>query len=342
MKRISFILFTVITAALFIIFESFSPDIEQQMKYALVIHGGAGYIVKKNISDEQEKEYRDKLQEALQAGEKVLKDGGSALDAVEAAITVLEDSPLFNAGKGSVFTHDEQNEMDASIMDGKTLNAGAVAGVHRIKNPIKGAKAVLEKSEHVMLAGDGADAFAKKTGLKIVSPSYFKVQSRLDRLRDVKKKEKTELDHSSGSIQNPDSKFGTVGCVALDSKGNIAAGTSTGGMTNKRWDRIGDSPIIGAGTYASNKSCGVSCTGHGEYYMRAVAAYDVCARMELQGKTVLEAADETMNKIEKLGGQGGIIALDINGNVAMPFNTPGMFRAYKNALGKEIIELYGH
>ncbi len=318
---------------------------EEKMKYAIAIHGGAGYITKENISEVKAEEYRGKLNEALDAGEKVLKEGGKAIDAVTAAIQVMENSPLFNAGKGAVFTYDEKNELDASIMDGKTKNAGAVAGVTMIKNPILGAKAVMEKSKHVMLTGDGGNDFAKSVGLEMVSPSYFKIEERLKRVKEIKKEKKKdmELDHSksSGKAYGNDDKFGTVGCVALDQNGNLAAGTSTGGMTNKRWNRIGDSPVIGAGTYASNQSCAISCTGHGEYFIRSVAAYDVCARMELQGKKLNEAAQETLDNIKKLGGEGGLIGLDNHGNYSLIFNTPGMFRGYRNANGKSEVALFG-
>lgn len=341
-KLLSGVAVATILVSVIIIMSSFQE--EEKMKYAIAIHGGAGYITKDNISEVKAEKYRAKLNEALEAGERVLKEGGKAVDAVTAAIQIMENSPLFNAGKGAVFTYDEKNELDASIMDGKTKNAGAVAGVTMIKNPILGAKAVMEQSKHVMLTGDGANDFGKSVGLEMVSPSYFKIEERLKRVKEIKKEKKkdVELDHSKGSgkAYGNDDKFGTVGCVALDQNGNLAAGTSTGGMTNKRWHRIGDSPVIGAGTYASNQSCAISCTGHGEYFIRAVAAYDVCARMEMQGKKLGDAAQETLDNIKKMGGEGGLIGLDNQGNYTLIFNTPGMFRGYKNSNGKTEVELF--
>jgi len=257
-----------------------------KQNFAIVIHGGAGTILKKNLTDEKEKEYRDKLNEALNAGYIILENGGSSTDAVEAAINIMEDSPLFNAGKGAVFTNSGTNEMDASIMEGKDLNAGAVGGISTVKNPITAARLVMEKSQHVMLTGSGADEFAKINGLQIVDSSYFFNQKRYDQLQKIKKTEKVQLDHiedDEGYLIDPDelkdSKFGTVGAVALDKNGNITAATSTGGMTNKKYGRVGDSPIIGAGTYANNNTCGVSCTGHGEYFIRKIVAYDVSAKL---------------------------------------------------------------
>ena len=257
----------------------------------------------------------------------------------------MEDSPLFNAGKGAVFTHEGKNEMDASIMDGKTLNAGAVAGISVVKNPISAARKVMEESIHVMMAGKGADAFARSKGLEIVDPSYFHTDNRLEMLKKIKDKEKIELDHDGdkGYIDReyPDSKFGTVGAIAVDRMGNLAAATSTGGMTNKRWNRIGDSPVIGAGTYANNKTCAVSSTGHGEYFIRSVVAYDISALMEYKGLSVKEAAEEVVHKkLVDMGGSGGVIALDAKGNFAMPFNTAGMYRGYVKADGKPTIRIY--
>lgn len=318
--------------------------------FALVIHGGAGTILKDSMNPQLEQQYKDKLNEALKAGYDILSKGGTSLDAVIASVKVMEDSPLFNAGKGSVFSNDGKNEMDASIMDGKTLKAGAMAGVHTVRNPIEGARVVMEKSEHVMLAGKGADQFAKEQGLIIVDTSYFYDEKRWKQLQQIKKQEKITLDHSSdttGWIHPKDAefiydkKFGTVGCVALDQYGNLSAGTSTGGMTNKKFGRVGDSPIIGAGTYANNKTCAVSCTGHGEYFIRNVVAYDVSALMEYKGMTLEQATKEVvMKKLKEQGGEGGLIAIDAKGNIAMPFNTPGMYRAYILKNGKSEVKIY--
>ena len=306
--------------------------------YAIVIHGGAGVILKKNMTPEREASIRAAMDEALDVGETILKSGGSALDAVEQAIVVLENSPHFNAGKGAVFTNSGENELDASFMEGRTQNAGAVGGVTNVKNPIKAARAVMERSEHVMLSGSGAEAFAREQDLEIVDSKYFFTQSRWESLQKVKAKE-----GPTGQILNPataDYKYGTVGCAALDLSGNLAAGTSTGGMTNKRYNRIGDSPIIGAGTYANNATCAVSCTGHGEYFIRYAVAHDVSALMEYKGVSLQEAAEYIVNdKLVKKKGNGGLIAVDAQGNVAMPFNTPGMYRGYAKA-GERVIKLY--
>jgi L-asparaginase / beta-aspartyl-peptidase len=293
-------------------------------KYVMVIHGGAGTILRKNMTPEKESAYRAALKQALTTGYQTLQAGKSSLDAVEATIHVLEDNPLFNAGKGSVFTHDGKNEMDAAIMNGKTLAAGSVAGVSTIRNPISAARAVMEKSEHVMLTGRGAELFAKEAGLEIVDPKYFWTKERWDALQQA----------------NPDKKFGTVGAVALDKAGNLAAGTSTGGMTNKKYGRVGDSPIIGAGTYANNKTVAVSCTGWGEFYIRNVVAYDLSALMEYKGLSVAEAGKTVIEKVEKLGGNGGLIALDREGHAALPFNTAGMYRGTVTADGEIEIEIY--
>jgi beta-aspartyl-peptidase (threonine type) len=314
----------------------------------LVIHGGAGTITRKSMTPEKEKAYKDKMNEALQVGYNVLKKGGTSLDAVEVAIQIMEDSPLFNAGKGAVFTNAGKNELDASIMDGNTLKAGAIAGVTTIKNPITVARMVMEKSEHVMMVGKGAEQFAKEKGAQIVDPSYFHTDIRYQQLQNIKAEEKTQLDHSEekGSLDEEQSlfegkKFGTVGAVALDQFGNLAAGTSTGGMTNKRYGRVGDAPIIGAGTYANNQTCAVSATGHGEYFIRSVVAYDVSAIMEYKKVNVKQAGEEVvMQKLVKLGGQGGIIALDNKGNFTMPFNSEGMYRGYIKADGKSEILIY--
>ncbi len=312
--------------------------------FAIVIHGGAGAILKKNMSSEMEKAYKTKLEEAVKAGHKILKQGGSSLDAVERVINILEDSPLFNAGKGAVFTNDGKNELDASIMFGKDLNAGAVAGVSKIKNPISLARVVMEKSDHVMFAREGAEAFAKEQRFDFVDSSYFYTESKIKSLNKVREKEKKELKQDDQGLLNKpsdDSKFGTVGCVALDKNGNLAAGTSTGGMTNKRWGRIGDSPVIGAGTYANNNTCAVSSTGWGEYFIRGVVAHDISAMMEYKPASLKEAATEVIqNKLPALGGDGGIIAIDKHGNIVMEFNTDGMYRASINKKGELYIGLY--
>ncbi len=291
--------------------------------FVLVIHGGAGTILKENMTDEKEQQYKAKLQEALKVGAEILKNGGSSLDAVTETICVLEDSPLFNAGKGAVFTAEGVNEMDASIMDGSDLNAGAVAGVQSIKNPIRAARAVMEDSPHVLLSGAGADTFALQQGLTIVDPEYFFTKRRWESYQKVKaKKEKGE-------------KHGTVGAVALDKYGNLAAATSTGGMTYKMKGRVGDSPIIGAGTYADNNTCAVSATGHGEFFMRNVVAYDISALMKYKGLSLSDAADEVIqNKLKSIGGDGGIIAVDKDGNFTMTFNTAGMYRGFVSSEGE--------
>ncbi|SMD13310.1 isoaspartyl peptidase/L-asparaginase family protein [Pedobacter nyackensis] len=320
---------------------------EKKEKYILVIHGGAGTIIKANMSAKKEAAYRAALTRALQTGYNALKAGKTSLDAVEATIHVMEDSPLFNAGKGAVFTHDGRNEMDASIMDGKTLMAGAVAGVTTIKNPISAARAVMEKSEHVMMVGPGAEVFAKQAGLTMVHPSYFYTKERWEGLQKAIKQDSTKavLDHGNkksmklGAI-NRDYKFGTVGAVALDKNGNLAAATSTGGMTNKKYGRVGDSPIIGAGTYANNETAGISCTGWGEFYIRNVVAHDISAMMEYKKMPVAEAAKAVLDKVGKMGGDGGLIALDKNGQIAMPFNTEGMYRGTVTADGKIQVLIY--
>ncbi len=333
--------------AIFIFASSFAQKQSVSMdKITLVIHGGAGTITRKNMTPEKEKAYTQKLNEALQAGFEVLKNGGTSLDAVEKAIRIMEDSPLFNAGKGAVFTNEGKNELDASIMDGETLKAGAIAGVTVIKNPITAARMVMEQSEHVMMIGKGAETFAKEKGAEIVDPSYFYTETRYQQLQKIKDEEKTQLDHSGdkGSLEDiftEGKKFGTVGAVALDKFGNLAAATSTGGMTNKRYGRVGDAPIIGAGTYANNKTCAVSATGHGEYFIRSVVAYDVSALMEYKGLDVKKASEEVvMNKLVKLGGEGGLIALDNKGNVAMPFNSEGMYRGFIKSNGKLQVMIY--
>ncbi|CAH0280713.1 MULTISPECIES: isoaspartyl peptidase/L-asparaginase family protein [unclassified Pedobacter] len=319
----------------------------QQKKYVMVIHGGAGTILKKNMSPEKEAAYIAALTKALNAGYAEIKAGKSSLDAVEATIHVLENDPHFNAGKGAVFTHDGRNELDAAIMDGKTLMAGSVAGVTTIKNPISAARAVMEKSEHVIMVGAGADQFAKEVGLKIVDPKYFWTKERWDGLKQAIKEDSTKavLDHGSKKselfgIKNHDYKFGTVGCVALDQAGNLAAGTSTGGMTNKKYGRVGDAPIIGAGTYCNNETAGISCTGWGEFYIRNVVAKTISDLMEYKGLSVAEASKIALDKVGKMGGDGGLIALDKKGNMTMPFNTEGMYRGAITADGKIEVSIY--
>jgi len=300
----------------------------------LVIHGGAG-VVRKEMTPEKEKAVRAGLEKALATGYAVLKSGGNSLDAVQKAIVVLEDDPNFNAGRGAVFNHEGKNELDASIMDGATQRAGAVANVHRIRNPIELARAVMEKSEHVMLIGDGAEQFAQSIGMPLVDPKYFYTEARWKALQQALEEEKAK---SAEAGKTP--HHGTVGAVALDVKGNLAAGTSTGGMTNKRFGRVGDSPIIGAGTYADAR-CAVSATGWGEFYIRATAARDICARVEFRGDELKKAADEVvLGIIPKLGGDGGVIALDKDGNIAAPFNTDGMFRAWVDRDGKTHVAIY--
>ncbi|WP_025145785.1 isoaspartyl peptidase/L-asparaginase family protein [Pedobacter jeongneungensis] len=319
----------------------------QQKKYVMVIHGGAGTILKKNMTPEKEAAYIAVLTQALQAGYAEIKAGKTSMDAVEATIHVMENDPHFNAGKGAVFTHDGKNELDAAIMDGKTLMAGSVAGVTTIKNPISAARAVMEKSEHVMMVGAGAEQFAKEAGLEIVDPKYFWTQERWDGLQKAIKEDSTKavLDHGNKKsellgIKNHDYKFGTVGCVALDKAGNLAAGTSTGGMTNKKYGRVGDAPIIGAGTYCNNETAGISCTGWGEFYIRNVVAKTISDLMEYKGLSVAEASKIALDKVGKMGGDGGLIALDKKGNVAMPFNTEGMYRGTITADGKIEVSIY--
>jgi len=310
-------------------------------KFAIAIHGGAGTILKSSMTPQKEQDYLNGLKTAIEAGEAILKEGGSAVNAVEAAIKELENNPLFNAGKGSVFSHDEKNEMDASIMDGKNLMAGAVAGVTNIKNPISLAKAVMEKSNHVFLAGAGALSFANEIEAKKESDDYFFEQMRYDQLKEAKKTDSMILDHSEDKFENGEKKFGTVGAVALDMHGNIAAGTSTGGMTNKKYGRVGDSPVIGAGTYANNSTCAVSCTGHGEYFIRSVVAYDISSLMEYKGFSLREACDYVvMEKLVKIGGEGGLIAIDSKGNIELPFNSEGMYRAKKSSDSELFIGIY--
>ncbi len=305
--------------------------------YAIAIHGGAGTILKSTMTLEKELLYKSGLQNAIEAGESILKNGGSSFDAVETAIIQLENNPLFNAGKGAVFTHNGKHELDASIMNGKDLTAGAVAGVQHIKNPISLARSVMEQSEHVLLMGEGAMEFAKKINAKFEPDDYFFVQLRYDQLQQAKQSNTMILDHT----ENNEKKFGTVGCVALDKNGNLAAGTSTGGMTNKKFGRVGDSSIIGAGTYANNNTCAISCTGHGELFIRSVVAYDISCLMEYKNLTLKEACNVVvMDKLVKIGGEGGLIALDKNGNIDLPFNSDGMYRASKKENENIYIGIY--
>jgi L-asparaginase / beta-aspartyl-peptidase len=304
--------------------QSVIASVERQ-EWVIVVHGGAGVITRDKMTPEIDKEYRAALAEAINTGKKILAGGGSSLDAVEKTIRVMEDNPLFNAGKGAVFTHEGKNELDAAIMDGSNLAAGSVACVTDIKNPITAARYVMTKSEHVMLTGAGASQFAKEQGLEIVPPSYFYTEKRFNELQEILKRE----------------KMGTVGCCALDRNGNLAAGTSTGGMPNKRYNRVGDSPIIGAGTYANNNTCAVSATGHGEYFIRWTVAHDISALMEYKRLSLKEASELVVNdKLVKAGGSGGVICVDKAGNISMPFNTEGMFRGFATADGKEGVFIY--
>jgi beta-aspartyl-peptidase (threonine type) len=312
-------------------------------RFVLVVHGGAGAMG--DLSESQQAAYKSGISRALNAGYSILRKGGAALDAVSAAIQVLENDSLFNAGKGAVFTYEGRNELDASIMDGSNLMAGAVAGVTTIKNPITAARAVMEQSPHVMLAREGAERFAASHGCTTAKPSYFYTTARWNDLQKAKKAiTEKERKGKTGMLQpeNSDWKYGTVGAVALDAHGNLAAGTSTGGMTAKRWGRIGDSPIIGAGTYANNATCAVSCTGWGEYFIRLSMAKSISDRMDLAGETVQTAANTMIyQKLPALGGDGGLIALDKYGNIVMPFNTTGMFRGYVKADGAIWTGIYG-
>lgn len=306
-------------------------------KFSIAIHGGAGTLIKGKMTPEKEKEYRSTLQLALDEGYNILQNKGTSLDAVEKAVMLMEDSPLFNAGKGSVFTADGTHEMDAAIMEGRSLKAGAVCLVTGIKNPISLARTVMEKSPHVLLAGNGAMEFAKQHGFKLAKEDYFYDEFRYQQWQEIKGSDHFQLDHSD---QN-DTKFGTVGAVACDLNGNVAAATSTGGMTNKNWGRIGDTPLIGVGTYANNKTCAVSCTGSGEYFMRAVVAYDLSCLMEFKGLSLSMAAKEVIhNRLLRINGDGGLIAVDAKGNVSMPFNTEGMYRGMRNSHGENMVAIY--
>ncbi|WP_425997531.1 isoaspartyl peptidase/L-asparaginase family protein [Caulobacter sp. DWR1-3-2b1] len=327
----SLILATTAVAALLAAPAHAAPEGAAQT-WSLAIHGGAGVIERGDLSPEKEADFRAGLAAALEVGSKVLKAGGSSLDAVEATVRVLEDNPLFNAGKGAVFTAEGKNELDASIMDGATMKAGAVAGVTRTKNPITLARAVMEKSPHVMLAREGADQFSKEQGLEQVEPAYYWTEFRWKQLEAWRAKQKAAID--------PTHLYGTVGAVALDSKGHLAAATSTGGMTGKKWGRIGDSPIIGSGTYAQDGVCAVSATGSGEYFIRANAAYQLCARIQWKGEDVKAAGDATIKAIGDLGGDGGLIAMDGKGKPAFPMNSSGMYRGWVSSTAPAATAIY--
>lgn len=306
-------------------------------KTAIAIHGGAGTIAPHLLTPQLEIDYRSGLKAALEAGNRVLKSGGTATEAVLAAVVELENNPLFNAGKGGVFNHLGQHEMDAAIMEGKYLKAGAVCGVKNIKNPVLLAHAVMTKSPHVMMAGDGAEAFAKTVNIEFADNDYFHNEHRYQQWLDIKGTENYQLDHTAKS----ENKMGTVGAVALDKDGNIAAATSTGGMTNKKFGRVGDSPIIGAGTYANNETCAISCTGHGELFIRSVVAYDISCLMAYKGLTLKQACEiVVMDKLVKIEGEGGLVAIDVHGNIEMPFNSEGMYRASLSVDGKEVVKIY--
>ena len=323
----------------------------EKKKWGLVIHGGAGTIERGKMTPEREKEYRAGLERALSAGYEILKRGEASLNAVEAAVRVLEDDPLFNAGKGAVFTSAGTNELDAAIMDGKTLKAGAVAGVKHIKNPITLARIMMDKStEHpgrspsvgpILMAGEGAEAFAKENGVELVDEKYFFTQERWDALQKIKEGEKKGGGAGGKKfIITDQDRHGTVGAVALDQNGNLAAATSTGGTTNKSPGRIGDSPVIGAGTYAANATCAVSCTGDGEYFIRATVARDIAALMEYRGMKLQDAAQTALDHAKKLGGEGGLIAIDKNGEMVLSFNTKGMYRGHVDLEGRVVVEIY--
>lgn len=303
--------------------------------FALAIHGGAGTLNRADLDADTEAAIRATLNVALDAGESVLKSGGSALDAVTAAAVILEDSPWFNAGHGAVFNAEGVNELDASIMDGATRNAGAVAAVHRVRNPIRLARAVMEHSPHVMLIGEGAEQFARGQGIELVDPAYFRTEARWKQLEAAREKERA----GASLAPMPGTYFGTIGAVALDSQGRLAAATSTGGMTNKRWGRVGDSPIIGAGTYADDR-CAVSATGWGEFFIRAAVAHDLCARMRYAGQPIEQASHGVLATVAQLGGDGGLIAIDADGNLALPFNTTGMYRGWIRRGGSRGVSIF--
>ena len=322
---------------LFVVGCSSTDNLENN--FGIVIHGGAGTILKENMTLELEEKYKNALKEAVVIGYEILNDGGTSQKAVEKTINYLEDSPLFNAGKGAVLNFDGEVELDASFMEGKNLNAGAISGSKKIKNPISTAIKVMNSSSHVMLSGKGADDFAVEHNMETVEQNYFKTERRINSLEKIKNIENNKVSNLSNSDYRVQ-KLGTVGCVALDKFGNLSAGTSTGGMTNKKWNRIGDAPIIGAGTYANNKSCAVSSTGWGEYFIRGVVAYDIAALMEYKNLSIRKAAKTVIEKISKMGGDGGVIAIDNQGNIAMEMNTSGMYRAHINSKGEIDVKIY--
>ncbi len=312
-------------------------------KFSIAVHGGAGTILKEDMTPELETAYMKGLQDAVNAGYAVLEEGGTATNAVKAAIVILEDNLLFNAGRGSVFTKKGVQEMDAAIMNGKDLSAGAVAGVRNVRNPIELAAEVMNNSNHVFLSGKGANDFAIKQGIKLEPDEFFFSQFRFDQWKAIRDSDNYSLDHTHQGLDEllRDKKFGTVGAVACDNNGNIAAATSTGGMTNKKYGRIGDSPLIGCGTYANNKTCAISCTGHGEPFIRAVAAYDVSCLMEYKGMSLQEAMDEVVNKkLMTMDGEGGMIGVDAEANVSMLFNSSGMYRGMRDSSGANHIGIY--
>ncbi len=313
-------------------------------KISIAIHGGAGTILKEDMTSGLEEAYRNAMKDSLDAGYAVLENGGTAINAVKAAVVSMEDNVLFNAGRGSVFTKKGLNEMDAAIMDGSTLDAGAVAGVRNIRNPVELAEEVMLHSGHIFLSGKGANDFAIKQGIKLEPDEYFYSEYRYDQWRDIRDSDLYQLDHKSNKLAGlmKDKKFGTVGAVACDCEGNIAAATSTGGMTNKRYGRIGDSPMIGIGTYANNKTCAISCTGHGEIFIKAVAAYDVSCLMEYKKLTLQQACEEVvLKKLVTMHGDGGLIGVDAEANIAMVFNSAGMYRGFRNSEGENMIAIYG-
>ena len=322
---------------LFVIGCSSTDNLENN--FGIVIHGGAGTILKENMTLELEEKYKNALKEAVLIGYEILNDGGTSQKAVEKTINYLEDSPLFNAGKGAVLNFDGEVELDASFMEGKNLNAGAISGSKKIKNPISTAIKVMNSSSHVMLSGKGADDFAIEHNMQTVEQNYFKTERRINSLKKIKSIENNKVSNLLNSDYRVQ-KLGTVGCVALDKFGNLSAGTSTGGMTNKKWNRIGDAPIIGAGTYANNNSCAVSSTGWGEYFIRGVVAYDIAALMEYKNLSIRKAAKTVIEKISKMGGDGGVIAIDKQGNIAMEMNTSGMYRAHINSKGEIDVKIY--